>query len=151
MAAERLPGDVHVFVYGTLRQALGHPMARLLQPATFVGEASVAGRLYELGRYPGMIAPRAPGDWVRGEVYTLLKPKLTLARLDEYEDCRPHAGSAEFVRKRLPVRLDNGRPVRAWVYRYNGTLARATLIPSGDYAHSRRRSRRWPQMADEHK
>lgn len=119
-------------------------MARLLQPAEFVGEGSVAGRLYDLGRYPGLVPPRAPHDRVRGEVYRLLKPKLTLVRLDGYEGCQPRGAPAEYARKRLTVRLDDGRQLTAWAYRYNGEVAHAGYIASGDYRQAQGLVRTWP-------
>ncbi len=122
-------------------------MGCLLEPAGYLGEGTVAGRLFDLGRYPGLVAPRAPGDRVRGELYTLRKPKLTLAKLDEYEGCRPRAGSAEFARERWAVRLDDGRRIEAWIYLYRGDLARGRLIRSGDYLHGRPFGRRWPHHA----
>src|SRR5207244_1117859 len=58
-----------LFVYGTLRRDPAHEMFHLLaRTAHFVGEARVAGRLYDLGAYPGMtLSPN--GKYVKGEIY----------------------------------------------------------------------------------
>ncbi len=122
-------------------------MGYLLEPAGYVGDGTVAGRLFGLGPYPGMVAPRSAGDRVRGELFKLRKPNLTLARLDNYEGCRPRVGSAEFARKRWAVRLDDGRRIEAWIYLYEGDLACASLIRSGDYLHGGPVRRRWPKPA----
>lgn len=132
----------HVFVYGTLHGATGHPMADLLQPARLVGAGSVAGRLYDLGAYPGMVNARTAKDRVRGQVYRLLKPNLTLVRLDVYEGCGGVAG--EYRRKRVRVRLDSGRKLTAWAYFFNGAVAARVRIPSGDYLQALRIPRLQP-------
>ena len=129
----------YVFVYGSLRRAAGHPTTQLLQPAQFVGEGWATGRLYDLGRYPGMVGSCRPQDRVRGEVYRLLKSKLTLLRLDAYEGCR-RGGllGQEYRRKRLTIRMDNGAELTAWAYLYNGKVSTGGYIPSGDYLWHRR-------------
>ena len=40
---------------------------------------------------------------------------------------------ASIPEKRLPVRLDDGQVVSAWVYFYNAPLGDAPRIDSGDY------------------
>src|SRR5436853_375545 len=79
-----------LFVYGTLRQGSGHPLARLLAAqARWLGTGTVAGRLYDLGAYPGMAEPEAAGQRLRGDVYELHDPDATLSILDDYEGCGP--------------------------------------------------------------
>ena len=57
----------HLFVYGTLRRAVMHPMhATLSRAAEFAGAAMLPGRLYDLGEYPGVTNPVDPNDWVVG-------------------------------------------------------------------------------------
>ena len=52
-----------------------------------IGPGEFQGRLYDLGRYPGVVASDDPADIVHGEVYRLHDPAATLARLDQYEGC----------------------------------------------------------------
>ena len=133
----------YVFVYGTLRRAAGRPASQLMQPAQFIGEGSATGRLVDLGRYPGMVGSRGTRDRVRGEVYRLLKPKLTLLRLDIYEGCRRDGlPGHEYRRKRLTIRMDNGTELTAWTYLYNGKANVGGYITSGDYLWHRRSTRR---------
>jgi gamma-glutamylcyclotransferase (GGCT)/AIG2-like uncharacterized protein YtfP len=94
----------------------------LARGATFVGAGTVAGRLLNLGRYPGLIAGRGR---VRGELYRLDDPQL-LPVLDREE-------GYNFVRSIAIVTLARGRRVRAWTYRYRGPRERAVPIPHGDY------------------
>src|SRR5437899_587721 len=65
--ASRKSSPLHLFLYGTLMR--GQPAHHLFAPrATFVDDASVAGMLLDLGKFPGMIAGRGR---VRGEVWRL--------------------------------------------------------------------------------
>src|SRR5262245_61422628 len=125
----------YLFVYGTLRQGSAHPMARFLAArARLLGMGTAAGRLHDLGDYPGMTEGRAGGERVRGEVHELADPQTALAELDRYEGCgegdpRPWL----FERALADVALDGGGQVRAWCYYYRGPLEGARQIVSGDY------------------
>ena len=117
--------DSLLFVYGTLRAFFDIPMARRLRrEGRRLGIARVAGRLYDLGRYPGLSRPRRRDDWVTGELYRLSRPRLTLRVLDRYE--------ARFVRELVRVRRGR-REYRAWVYRFRGSVRARDRIASGDY------------------
>src|SRR5262249_3869026 len=62
----------HLFVYGTLLSRVRHPMGvRLRREASLIGAASIQGRLYSLGRYPGLVESADAGDIVHGEAYAL--------------------------------------------------------------------------------
>lgn len=125
--------NVHLFVYGTLRRALRRPEARLLSGAEWLGEGSVAGRLLDLGAYPGLVRG---GGRVRGEVYWLARPTLMLQRLDAYEGCgRRGPTPDEYRRAIVRVRLDRGGSLSAWVYVYNRVAPGRRLV-SGDYAYA---------------
>lgn len=75
-----------IFVYGTLKRAYSNEYARFLHSnSVFLGEASVKGRLYLLGWYPGLVLS-PDGYEVYGEVYEVKHnlPEVT-EMLDEYE------------------------------------------------------------------
>ena len=121
-----------LFVYGTLRSDIGHPMAEFLaQRARFVGPAKMPGRLYDLGPYPGMREPENVDDWVHGELYELRNAAATLEALDRYESLGVEP--APFVRQRGTATLACSDVVTTWVYRYQGGMNRARHIASGDY------------------
>jgi len=124
--------DSLLFVYGTLRPFVGVPMGRWLQTvAVYAGPARTAGRLYDLGPYPGMRPARARGELVRGDVYRIANPRVWRT-LDRYEASGP-AIRARFVRVPCVVAFARGRRRRAWVYAYRGNALRARRIASGDY------------------
>jgi len=123
-----------LFVYGTLRRASRHRAhERLARAAEPFGEGTVAGRLYLVEDYPGLVAAAGESARVRGEVYRLVAPSV-LADLDRYEGCDavdPARGL--YRRARAEVVLDDGRSVTAWVYLYNRPVTALRPIASGDY------------------
>jgi gamma-glutamylcyclotransferase (GGCT)/AIG2-like uncharacterized protein YtfP len=132
----------YLFVYGTLREDMGHEMYHLLaRDASFVGEATVAGTLYDLGRYPGLIPNGDAEGTVKGEVYRIHDGVLdhTLETLDEYEgigpeDPMPH----EYRREIVSTSLDDGRRLEAWAYILNRPPKGLREIHSGDYRQFRK-------------
>ncbi len=122
-----------VFVYGTLRRACSTGAhQRYLAGAEFIGDASVAGRLYQISYYPALVADAAAGR-VRGEVYRLLDEAQLMA-LDDYEECpQPWHCGQEYRREPLAVTLASGATLTAWAYVYQWPLAAQQRIPSGDF------------------
>lgn len=125
---------MRIFVYGTLRSdAASVWHERLIRPVgTVVGSGRVAGRLYDLGLYPGLVPPRFCSERVRGEVWEV--QASVIPALDRYEGTRPYvAPPAEYRRDRALVRMDDGRLISAWVYYYQLSTGGARRIRSGDY------------------
>lgn len=128
------PAAQYLFVYGTLRRDRSsldrHP---LLAGCEYLGNAFIRGELYEVDRYPALVA--AESGQVAGELYLLTSPELTLAKLDIYEECAaqfpaPH----EYIRRLRPVILSNQLRLSAWIYLYNRSIEGLKYIRSGDYA-----------------
>src|SRR5919106_1266811 len=91
---------VCLFVYGSLRRALNHPLYRLLERhASFVGAGIFQGRLYDLGRYPGAVPSKTNTDRVVGEIYRFAGSEEVLKVLDNYEGRR-------FRRQRVTISLE---------------------------------------------
>jgi gamma-glutamylcyclotransferase (GGCT)/AIG2-like uncharacterized protein YtfP len=124
-----------LFVYGTLRRDSAHPMARYLETvARFLGNATTAGRLYDLGPYPGLVVAPEPGERVHGHLFEMADPKQVLARLDAYEG-RPlgEPGPSYFERRLADVMGEDGQLLTAWTYAYIGPLSSAVKIGGGFY------------------
>ena len=116
----------NLFVYGTLRR--GAPMHGLLEGrATWLGPASAAGRLVDLGAFPGLVPAQGPGDRVHGDLFVVAgeQREELLAALDRYE-------GASFERVQRAVDGPSG-PALAWLYAYRGALDGCTVVASGDY------------------
>lgn len=133
-----VPSDVthmpFLFVYGTLMRGLGESWQERLG-ARFVGRGSVRAKLYDVAYYPGAVSTRTGSpERVKGELYELASPEQALRTLDEYEEFFPlQPERSLFVRKIVPVTLDDGTEKKAWVYLYNGEVHDSRQITSGDY------------------
>ncbi len=93
-----------VFVYGTLRRGEVRDINRLQPTPRWVGQGSVAGLLYDLGDYPGLLlTPDASDSRVHGEVYDVA-PELE-RQLDVIEEVWPQS-TGEYVRREVPVWMD---------------------------------------------
>lgn len=100
----------HVFVYGTLRRGGSNDITRLSPPARFVGRASVPGRLFHLGAYPGLRLGGCEPVW--GEVYAIA-PALEPC-LDAIEGLLPEP-NGEYAKQEVDVRVA-GQVLRCLVY-----------------------------------
>lgn len=118
----------YVFVYGTLRQGQSNDINRYRPVPRYQGQAFIAGTLYDLGPYPGLILGGL--GLVKGEVY-----EITLdleAQLDRLEDVAP-SSSGEYERRFVEISLLD-RQVRCLVYEINPDFVRGRRsIPSGDW------------------
>lgn len=147
------PRATLVFVYGSLRRSAPEPLppgagkarAALEAGGDWMGEASIQGRLFDVGDYPAAVSSRSPAEAVRGEVWRVRHPRRLFAELDAYEEARPaaarEAGDAEYRRDRRRVRLAGGARASAWVYLYAGEVDSLPRIDSGDYVGFRRAAR----------
>ena len=122
-----------LFVYGTLRPCSKHPMARFLaERARYLGQARVPGRLYNLGRFPGMLEPVSAQDWVMGDIYELPQDPSILDELDRYENGESPL-PAFFDRQITEALLITGETLRVWIYWYRGRIRDEQRIASGDF------------------
>lgn len=121
------------FFYGTLMTGFDrrHRLGMDAQ-MTFRGRAWIDAALFDLGLYPAAVPATDSRVW--GEVFTLGDADAVLAALDEVEGHRPadHDRSL-YVRRLVPVRLDDDTTQEAWAYFYNAPLGHAPRILSGDY------------------
>ncbi len=115
-----------LFAYGTLRR--GAPMHGLLEGrTTWLGLASVAGRLVDLGAFPGLVLALEPGDRVQGDLFAIADAEREelLDALDRYE-------GASFERVQQAIEGPEG-PVLAWLYAYRGEVDGRPVVAGGDY------------------
>jgi gamma-glutamylcyclotransferase (GGCT)/AIG2-like uncharacterized protein YtfP len=122
-----------LFVYGTLMRMTGQPMARKLHGQSgYLGPAWIRGKLYSLGRYPGLVLSEVGPDRVHGEVVRLANPARCFDWIDAYEGCsRADPEPHEYERLIVPVTLQSGARLDAWVYVYKKPVSRARQIPDG--------------------
>jgi gamma-glutamylcyclotransferase (GGCT)/AIG2-like uncharacterized protein YtfP len=118
-----------LFAYGTLRDA-GLLAAVIGKDSgwRYLGEGSVAGRLYDAGEYPVLGAREEAGDRVPGVLIELERGEDALARLDAYEG----VDIGLYRRQAVAVQLSSGAVVEAWAYVYQRSV------------EGLRRIERWP-------
>jgi len=126
----------HLFAYGTLLDGLRPAgITRAAERLGALGPATVRGRLYDLGEYPGLVLDPAANE-VHGTIFTV-PDDAALAALDAYEGFEPEEPARSlFVRTRVAATLPDGRPLNCLVYVYNRDPAGAPVIASGRYRES---------------
>jgi gamma-glutamylcyclotransferase (GGCT)/AIG2-like uncharacterized protein YtfP len=114
---------------------MAHHLARHARP---LGPAKVLGRLYDIGRFPGMIDPASSAEWVHGELHEITEPDSLLPVLDRYEGCNAENPAAGLFERRLTqCLLETGQSRFCWVYYYLGSVTEENRILSGDYILNR--------------
>ena len=132
MSTPPSPATRYVFVYGTLRRGGSNDITLLAPAPRWVGTAQVAGQMYNLGAYPGLVlhAGQEQGARVQGEVYAI-EPALE-AVLDEIEEVFPHA-TGEYAKREMDVLVDEAT-VRCIVYEINpARTVGKPLMAGGDW------------------
>ncbi len=128
-----------LFVYGTLMRAaatvaMGRDMrARLDAEGDWLGAATLGGRLYDLGTYPGLIRSTRSDERVHGEVYRLRDPRASLVWLDAYEGLPVGQTQSGHEYERVVDRttLADGTHIEVWVYALISEPDRTRVIPTG--------------------
>ena len=128
----------HVFVYGTLRRGQSNDITRLSPAPRFVGVGEVAGTMFDLGPYPGVLlgtsAKEGGQGTVVGEVYAISTTLEVV--LDAIEEVYPQA-TGEYTKRSIHV-LAAGRSWECIVYEINPLrTAGLPVVASGDWVISR--------------
>ena len=106
---------------------------RLAGSARFIGAATIGGRLYNLGRFPGLKEPLDESNVVHGDVYDLgAKANVTLREMDAYENAESPPPTP-YEREQASVRMADGSELIVWVYWYRGAVREEQFIASGSY------------------
>jgi gamma-glutamylcyclotransferase (GGCT)/AIG2-like uncharacterized protein YtfP len=129
----------YLFLYGTLKpNEAATDVAETVRDLRRVGTATVPGRLYDFGDYPGAVIDQSAKTSIKGELFELPNDESALKVLDDYEEFNPtDRRKSLFVRIRTVATLQGGRRLNAWVYVYNRKLGSARQIASGDYSKSK--------------
>lgn len=113
-----------VFVYGTLRRGGSNDWR--MSGASWIGPAEVAGRLYRVDWYPGLVPDPLAGP-VTGELHEV--DAAMLAALDDYE-------GPEYRRVRARVALRGavgGDTCEAWLWEWLGDIDETRRLATGDW------------------
>lgn len=125
-------GKHRVVVYGSLKRTEANHA--VLRSADYLGQDTLTSiALYDLGPWPGARLEPSPGVTV--EVYAVSLSQL--ARLDEFEDYRPHSpGESLYCRRTLQTAYGN-----AWVYLYNRGVRASQRLEQGSWHGERAQPR----------
>jgi gamma-glutamylcyclotransferase (GGCT)/AIG2-like uncharacterized protein YtfP len=121
-----------LFIYGTLLK--GEVAEYRLKPCHETAQnAQVPGRLFHLGRYPGLCSAENGDQWVQGDVVFLDKPSKRLKELDYYEDFPGYGRrNSEYLRCLQMAQIGES-DIMVWLYKLLDSPADAVLIESGDW------------------
>ena len=124
-----------LFVYGSLRSGF-HSSAYeyISRYFTFVGNAKVRGKLFDLGTYPAGIKSN-DNKFIVGELYKITNEDefaWAIGQLDDYEAVTVEPDEVQLYRRELTEVYFNNSITHAWIYWYNGDVSGKPLIESGD-------------------
>jgi len=129
------PGIYQLFVYGSLRSGFRSPVYEYISRFfTFVGEAKVRGKLFDMGSYPAGIAS-GDDSFIIGELYVVKNQhefSWAIGQLDDYEGVTVESDEVQLYRREIAEVQINGQITPAWIYWYNGDVNGKTPIVSGD-------------------
>ena len=122
----------HVFVYGTLRLGGRNDIARFRPEPFHVADAVIAGTLYDLGAYPGVVL--GGKRLVVGEIYRI-EPEVEAA-LDVLEEVADD-DAGEYIRRHVTLEA-GAQQFECLVYEIHPSrIAGRAVIRSGDWiAHA---------------
>ncbi len=132
---------MRLFVYGTLRPGLGHPLGQQLgQVGRRLGLGRVFGRLYDYGAFPVAVPDASRRFRVTGEVFEVKANPLFWTLLDEYEDFKPNdLLHSHFRRAEAEVEMESWEHLQVQIYWYRLSIDGLAEIPGGDYCDYLRR------------
>jgi gamma-glutamylcyclotransferase (GGCT)/AIG2-like uncharacterized protein YtfP len=124
-----------LFVYGSLRSGFRSPAYEYISRFfSFVAEAKVKGKLFDLGSYPAGV-PANDESFIIGELYTIKhEPEFSWAigQLDDYEGVTVEPDEIQLYKRELVDVHINDSVVQAWIYWYNRSVDGRPFIESGD-------------------
>jgi gamma-glutamylcyclotransferase (GGCT)/AIG2-like uncharacterized protein YtfP len=112
-----------VFVYGTLRRNGSNHFR--MEGGSFLGEATVRGRLYKIDWYPGLVLD-PQGDPIPGEIFEVGAEQL--AALDEFEGVSAAENEGSEYRRVETIAQLPGGPMTVWVWEWIEAVEEANRI-----------------------
>ena len=129
------PGVYQLFVYGSLRSGFHSPVYEYISRFfSFVGNAKVRGKLFDMGSYPAGL-PTNESSFIVGELYKVNNPaefSWAIGQLDDYEGVAVEPDEVQLYRREITEVYINGQMTHAWIYWYNGDVSGRHVIASGD-------------------
>jgi gamma-glutamylcyclotransferase (GGCT)/AIG2-like uncharacterized protein YtfP len=115
-------------------------MSAVVGQMKLIGPATVRGRLYDLGEYPGLVLEQGAAV-VKGQLLQIPNQQI-LEQLDRYEACPlPDSPQGLFRRVKTTASEYSGQASVCWVYVYNRDVTRVPLVECGCWLTYRRADR----------
>jgi gamma-glutamylcyclotransferase (GGCT)/AIG2-like uncharacterized protein YtfP len=129
------PGIYQLFVYGSLRSGFRSEAYEYISRFfNFVGNATVKGKLFDMGSYPAGI-PTEENIHIIGELYSICDESefsWAIGQLDDYEGVNVEPDEIQLYRRELTDVFIDDKEVTAWIYWYNRSVNDKPVIASGD-------------------
>lgn len=116
----------YLFAHGTLRQ--GGRNNNLISGSIPLGNAETEQDYALYTIKDKAVVTKLPKTKIKGEVYAVSDDVLTLV---DRSEGHPRINKRDLV----PVKLEDGNTVEAWLYFHIQPLRESILIESGDYLH----------------
>ncbi|KAA0990838.1 gamma-glutamylcyclotransferase family protein [Dyadobacter aurulentus] len=124
-----------LFTYGTLKRGFDNPFAQKLHAnASYVGKGFFHGKLYKIDWYPGAVYEPGSAGKVYGDIFQIQDPEL-LRELDEYEEVLEDEAASLYIRREIPIFIENESTMPCWTYLFNQPVQDLGLIESGIFAN----------------
>jgi gamma-glutamylcyclotransferase (GGCT)/AIG2-like uncharacterized protein YtfP len=127
-------GVYQLFVYGSLRSGFKSPAYEYIgRFFSFVSEAKVKGKLFDLGSYPGGVP--ADDKFIIGELYQIKDRSefsWAIGQLDDYEGVSVEPDEIQLYKRELVEVYVNNITTPAWIFWFNGRVDGKPEIESGD-------------------
>jgi gamma-glutamylcyclotransferase (GGCT)/AIG2-like uncharacterized protein YtfP len=124
-----------LFIYGLLKKGFrSNAKKELNKNSSFVGNATLNGKLFLVEDYPGAVESKANNkkNIIHGELYRIKNQQHLFTVLDEFEECsRRFPEPTLFKKKICKVNTEEGNEIKAWVYIYNRKTKGLKQIKSG--------------------
>lgn len=101
---------------------------------SYVGEARVRGKVFDMGSYAAGI-PSRDNSFIIGELYAMNREadfSWVIGQLDDYEGVNVEPDEVQIYRRDITEVFLNNSVTHAWIYWFNGDVSGKPLIASGD-------------------
>jgi gamma-glutamylcyclotransferase (GGCT)/AIG2-like uncharacterized protein YtfP len=124
-----------IFVYGSLRSGFRSEAYQYISRYfNLLGNATIKGKLFDLGDYPAAIATDE-NYFLVGELYQIAREEefnWAIEQLDDYEGLNVEADETALYKREITTVYINNETVKAWVYWFTGSVENKPVVASGD-------------------
>lgn len=101
---------------------------------SFIGRSGCKENFTTWGEFP-VARPTTEEKFISGELYTINNPNefsWAIGQLDDYEGLNAEEGETPPYKREEVIAYQDGKPVTAWIYWFNGNVEANLKAESGD-------------------